>query len=224
MARPWDDLLSDQDRAVIDEAGYAEHGASTWNSRELGSRFALVVIDMQRFIVGDNVPILEAVKSERVAMGEIAWRGMESIQSMLQACREASLPIMFTRVLPKNRDPKEPDLQIVDPLTPRKDELVFDKRASSAFFGTTLEQHLQNHRVDTLVLVGTSTSGCVRATAVDARAHGYGVLIPEECVFDRIEASHKIGLLDLWMKYATVEPLSEVKRLIASQTLAEAST
>ena len=208
---------------MIDQAGYADHGAATWSSRELGSRYALVVIDMQRFIVGENVPILEAVKSERVAMGEIAWRGLESIQAMLRACREASLPVVFTRVVPKDRDPEEPKLQIVEQLSPHTDELVFDKRASSAFFGTEFERNLQAKQVDTLILVGTSTSGCVRATAVDARAHGYGVLIPEECVFDRIEASHKIGLLDLWMKYATVAPLNDVLRLIESPSVAEAS-
>ena len=209
MAKLWDDLLSEQDRAVIRKAGYAEHGAASWDSRELGGRQALVVIDMQRLLVGEDVPILEAVEQERVAMGEIAWKALDSIKSMLRVSRDAPIPAIFTRVIPKGRNPDERALQIIDELAPEVEELVIDKRSSSAFFDTQLNDYLHEREVDTVILVGNSTSGCVRATAVDARSHGYGVLIPEECVFDRIQASHKIGLLDLWMKYATVVPLDE---------------
>lgn len=216
MPRPWDPLLNEQDREVIDKAGYAKHGAATWNSRELGTRQALLVIDMQRFLMGEDVPILQAVELERAAMGEIAWRALDSIDTILQSCRAASLPIVFTRVIPKDRKPSEPTLQIVDRLTPLDGELVIDKLASSAFFETNLEQYLRDEEVDTLILAGTSTSGCVRATAVDARSRGFGVLIPEECVFDRIDASHRINLLDLWMKYATVVPLDEALGLLAT--------
>ena len=216
MAKLWNDLLSEQDRAVIEKAGYAEHGAASWDSRELGGRQALVVIDMQQFIVGENVPILEAVEEERVAMGEIAWNALDPVKTMLSACREAAVPVVFTRVIPKGRDPDESALQIIDQLAPRVDETVIDKRSSSAFFDTPLDGHLREHEVDTVILIGNSTSGCVRATAVDARSHKYGVIIPEECVFDRIEASHKIGLLDLWMKYATVMPLEEALGIVAT--------
>ena len=209
MAKLWDDLLSEQDRAVIEKAGYAEHGAASWDSRELGNRKALVVIDMQRLLVGEDVPILEAVEQERVAMGEIAWKALDPIKSILQVSREAAIPVIFTRVIPEGRDPDDRALHVIDQLTPQAEELVIDKRSSSAFFDTQLDGYLHEREVDTVILVGNSTSGCVRATAVDARSHGYGVLIPEECVFDRIQASHKIGLLDLWMKYATVVPLDE---------------
>lgn len=209
---------------MIDKAGYAEHGAATWDSREVGTKQALLVIDMQRFLVGENVPILEAVKRERAAMGEIAWRTLDSIETILNSCRSAALPIAYTRVIPGDRDPGEAGLQIVDQLAPLAGELVIDKRASSAFFSTQLEQFLNDRAVDTLILAGNSTSGCVRATAVDARSYGFGVLIPEECVFDRIEASHKIGLLDLWMKYATVVPLDEALDLLVSHERAGAGT
>ncbi len=216
MARLWDDLLSEQDRAVIQKAGYAEHGAASWDSRELGSRQALIVIDMQRLLVGEDVPILEAVEQERVAMGEIAWRALRPIKSMLRVSREAAIPVIFTRVIPKGRDPDDRALQVIDQLTPQAGELVIDKRSSSAFFDTQLDGYLREREVDTIILIGNSTSGCVRATAVDARSHGYSVLIPEECVFDRIQASHKIGLLDLWMKYATVVPLDEALEHVAT--------
>lgn len=201
---------------MIAKAGYAERGAASWDSRELGTRQALLVIDMQRLLVGEDVPILLAVEDERVAMGEIAWRALDPIETMLHACRGAAIPVAYTRVIPNGRDPEEEALQIVDQLAPLGGEIVIDKRSSSAFFGTDLDQYLHKRDVDTLVLVGNSTSGCVRATAVDARAYGFGVLIPEECVFDRIEASHKIGLLDLWMKYATVVPLQKALDLLVN--------
>ena len=98
----------------------------------------------------------------------------------------------------------------MEPLAPKDDDLVIDKRYSSAFYGTTLLTHLVQKGVDTIIIVGNSTSGCVRATAVDAKQRGFNGVIPEECVFDRIEASHKVGLLDLWMKYATVMSKDEV--------------
>jgi nicotinamidase-related amidase len=67
-----------------------------------------------------------------------------------------------------------------------------------------------------MILIGNSTSACIRAAAVDAVRHGFGVYAPYECVFDRIDASHKIGLLDMWMKYATVLSTDEMlKRLKA---------
>lgn len=209
MSRPWDDLISEQDQAVIERAGYAKHGAASWDSRRLGDRPALVVIDMQRLLVGEDVPILTAVEGERMAMGEIAWRALDPISSIVAACRAASVPILFTRVIPSGRTVRDASLQIVDQLMPLSDEVVLDKRSSSAFFETDLVDRLREAGVDTIILVGNSTSGCVRATAVDGRSLGFAVVVPEECTFDRIEASHKIGLLDLWMKYARVISLEE---------------
>jgi nicotinamidase-related amidase len=69
-----------------------------------------------------------------------------------------------------------------------------------------------------VIVVGNSTSGCVRATTVDAQQHGFDVIVPQECIFDRIEASHKIGLLDMWMKYAEVQEREEVEAYVESIT------
>ena len=88
---------------------------------------------------------------------------------------------------------------------------MIDKSYASAFYGTDFRTRLVREDVDSLIIVGNSTSGCVRATAVDAKQHGYGVVLPQECIFDRIEASHKVGLLDLWMKYAEVLEREEVE-------------
>jgi nicotinamidase-related amidase len=97
-----------------------------------------------------------------------------------------------------------PDLQ------PRPDEPVIVKTYPSAFFGTTLASQLIYHRVDTLVITGTVTSGCVRGTCLDAFNYNYRVIVPEECVCDRGETSHKVALFEIDVKYGDVLPLSDV--------------
>jgi maleamate amidohydrolase len=216
MVNIWDDLLTEQDLAVIREAGYDKKGAASWDSRSLGTNPAVLVIDMQNQLVGDDEPILKAVKKERTAMGEIAWRAMEYILPFVAACREAGLPIIYTRVIPHDRQADAPALQIVTPLQPKNGDLVLEKNYSSAFYGTGLLTRLNQQRIDTVIIVGNSTSGCVRATAVDARQMGFRVMVPQECTFDRIAASHKISLLDMWMKYATVVPVETASEYIAN--------
>lgn len=211
MVRVWEDALSEQDRLVIDKAGYGKRGAVSWNSRQLGQRPGIIVIDMQRLTVGRNVPILEAIEEYPTAMGEIAWHALSHISRLISLARQTRAPIFYTRVIPRNRTPEDPAVQIVPELAPQPDDIVIDKFFASAFYATPLLSHLIRQRVDTVIIVGNTTSGCVRATAIDAQQFGFGVLIPEECVFDRIELSHKASLLDLWMKYATVLPVTEVE-------------
>lgn len=218
--RIWEDLLTEQDRQVISKAGYDKEGASSWESRGMGDTPVVMVIDMQRLIVGEDVPILEAVEEYRTAMGAIAWEAIEYIQEFLEFARDRDIPVTYTRVVPASYDdPDHPDLDIVEPVAPREGDTVIDKSYASAFYGTDLLSRLIRQDADTVIIVGNSTSGCVRATAVDAQQHGFDVVLPQECLFDRIEASHKIGLLDLWMKYAEVLELEEVEEYVGSMTL-----
>jgi nicotinamidase-related amidase len=99
---------------------------------------------------------------------------------------------------------------LVDELGRRDDELVFEKTAASGFFGTDLVKTLIYHRVDTLIVTGAATSGCVRATVVDAGAYNYFVIIPQECVSDRSTVSHQMSLFEMDQKYADVLEVEEV--------------
>jgi nicotinamidase-related amidase len=145
-------------------------------------------------------------------MGEIAWDAIDHIAPFLETAREADVPIMYTRVVPKSyEDPDHEDLDIVAPVAPEAGETVIDKSYASAFYGTDLLSRLVRGGHNTVVIVGNSTSGCVRATAIDAQQNGFDVLLPQECLFDRIEASHKVALLDLWMKYAEVLERADVE-------------
>jgi maleamate amidohydrolase len=215
--RIWEDLLSEQDKRVIEKAGYDKGGASSWESRGAGENPLVLVIDVQQLIVGENVPILKAVEEYRTAMGEIAWEAVDRIEEFLEFARGNDIPVAYTRVIPGSYDdPEHDDLQIVDSVAPEDGETVVDKSYASAFYGTDLLAQLNRNDTDTLVVVGNSTSGCVRATTVDAQQHGFDVVLPQECIFDRIEASHKVGLLDMWMKYAEVLETDEVKEYLES--------
>ncbi|WP_254547033.1 isochorismatase family protein [Halomarina pelagica] len=214
--RPWETLLSDRDREVIEAAGYDTRGASNWDTRGVGTSPMVLVIDMQRVTVGADVPIVEAVEESRIAMGEVAHRALEHIVLFVEFARERGIPVTHARVVPPAYDPDDPEVQFVDALTPREGEQVIEKRYASAFFGTDLVARLVRAGVDTLVVVGNTTSGCLRATVVDAQQFGFKVLLPQECVFDRIDLSHRVNLLDMWMKYADVRPTEEIRELLAA--------
>lgn len=209
MERIWDDILTERDKQVLEKTGWGAKGAVSWESRGLGTNPVVLVIDIQELIVGRNVPILEAVEDYRTAVGEMAWVAMQYIIPFLEEARQANMPVIYTRVMTRGYSPTDEAVQIVEPVAPKEGELVIDKKGASAFYGTALLTHLVQLKTDTVIIVGTSTSGCVRATAVDARQYGFSVMIPEECVFDRIEVSHKASLLDMWMKYAEVTSKDE---------------
>ncbi len=95
-----------------------------------------------------------------------------------------------------------------------KVDAVYTKRMPSAFFETPLQSFLIWHRVDTVIVTGGSTSGCIRATAVDALSHGYRTIVPIECVSDKHESYHFANLTDLLIKYADVVPVADVKAWI----------
>ena len=216
-AHIWEDLLSERDKQVISKAGYDESGASSWESRGTGTNPIVLVIDMQRLVVGENVPILEAIEEYRTAMGSVAWDAIDHIQPFLDFARDNDVPVAYTRVVPTSYDdPNHEDLEIVDPVAPEPGETVVDKSYASAFYGTDLLSRLVRNGHDSVIIVGNSTSGCVRATAIDAQQNGFDVLLPQECLFDRIEASHKIALLDLWMKYAEVLEREEIEAYVES--------
>lgn len=200
----WQDVLSDQDLLVIDKAKYRTRGAATFSSRGEITSPALVIIDMQKLFVGDDVPILEAIATEMTMIGERGWRAMEAMQPLLTHCRAVKMPIIFAKMCPHNRLNNDPLLDFVDSLHPQAGDIIVDKTTTSAFFNTNLDTLLKSKQVDSVILIGNSTSGCIRAAAVDAVQHGFSAIVPYDCVFDRIEASHKISLLDMWMKYATV--------------------
>ena len=113
--------------------------------------------------------------------------------------------------------PKEAadDREIYHEFTPEPDDVVIFKQRASAFQGTPLQSHLTMLGIRSLIMFGEATSGCVRASAVDAYSSGFHVSIVEECTFDRAELTHKVNLFDLHHKYVDVMHVDEVEAHLA---------
>jgi maleamate amidohydrolase len=110
--------------------------------------------------------------------------------------------------------PGSKEVEIVPELKPRPGELVLEKRFPSGFYGTNLHSYLTACQVDTVVVTGDSTSGCVRATVVDAVSSGFRVIVPRQCVADRVPLTHLVNLFDMDSKYADVIDLDVVAAML----------
>ena len=182
-----------------------------------GETPALVVVDMCNGFTDPRSPLACDLD------GAVA-----AIRRLLGEFRAARFPVIFTTVcyddLGKQAaavflekipallvlEPGSPWVEIDPRIAPVEGEPVFSKYFASAFFGTALASMLAAAGCDTVIVTGASTSGCVRATALDALQHGYRVVVPREAVGDRNAAAHEANLYDLDTKYADVVPLEEV--------------
>jgi nicotinamidase-related amidase len=109
------------------------------------------------------------------------------------------------------RPPVDPSDYVIRPeFKPQAGDVVITKQRASVFYGTPLMAHLTQLGIQTLIVCGESTSGCVRATAVDAYSNGFHVVLVEECCFDRSELSHKVNLFDMHHKYTDVMHVDDV--------------
>jgi nicotinamidase-related amidase len=107
--------------------------------------------------------------------------------------------------------------EIPEEIAPQSGDFIISKRQSSAFFGTSLVTQLNMLRADSLIITGCSTSGCVRATAVDAFSYAIPATVVEECVYDRSQFSHKVSLFEIGAKYADVVTLAEIEKELAAR-------
>ena len=225
-ARVWDRFLTEQDKAHL--------AASTHRPCGFGERPALVLVDLYRAVFGDRPePLLEAIKTWPQSCGPAAWAAVPHIQRLLTVAREVQIPIIHITMLsgtgvqgwsvvrgteappPGEALRSRSDLgEIIPELGPLPGETVIRKASPSAFWGTPLAGHLNFHGIDTLIVCGESTSGCVRATVVDGRTNRFHMVVVEECVFDRHEAAHAMNLFDMDQKYADVLALAEVERYL----------
>ena len=160
-------------------------------------------------------------------------QAVKATAPLLEAARRKGLPVIYTRVLyhpngatagssckkvPALRRmvEGEPLADIVPELPPGPNDVILMKQYASAFFGTSLAAMLTAQGIDTLIITGCSTSGCVRATAVDAMQYGFRPIVPRECVGDRHDGPHEANLFDINAKYGDVVPLAGVMARLAA--------
>jgi maleamate amidohydrolase len=226
-SRVWDRFLTEQDRKLESVSRHSPYG--------FGKKPCLLLIDLYRMAFGERPePILESVKETPNSCGLAAWNSIDPIKTLLSESRRANIPIVYStgleeaesgipgwidrgrkRNVSKSRafvsNPKPgPRFEIIAELKPIPGEIVIEKTTPSVFCGTPLLPYLNSLGIDTIITCGESTSGCVRATVVDGRSYSYLMIVVEECVFDRTEASHAINLFDMNEKYADVVSLSDV--------------
>jgi nicotinamidase-related amidase len=197
---------------LADHYGDREFGGTVG----LGDRPALLVIDL-----------VNAFTDPETDLGADVSDVLARTADLLAAFRERDLPRYFTtvafedsygdagRFIEKVPALKELRLgteavEVDERVAPEGDERVILKKYASAFFGTDLSTELTTHRVDTLVLAGVTTSGCVRATAVDSLQHGYRTVVPADAVGDRAEGPHRANLFDIDAKYGDVVGTDDV--------------
>ncbi len=208
----WDEVLTERDKKVF---GFYEELGCGPPTRGFGSKPALVIIDVNVAFVGDNPneDIIEAMKRFPFSSGTEGWEAVNHTVPLIESARENNVPIIYTTgglkaISYGNRHkdmvPLDSGEKIVDPIAPSDEDIVIYKSAPSAFFGTSLVQHLRDLDVDTVICTGCTTSGCVRASVVDAFSYHFRVGVVEECTFDRAQASHQASLFDMNAKYADV--------------------
>ncbi len=194
-------------------------------AQQLGQRPALIVVDVVRGFTDPACPLGVDCPEVVAAVGRL-----------MDAWHQQQLPVVLTTVV--YHSPAEasvfrdrlPALNVltpdsawveIDPRLPReKADLLLEKRWASAFFDTTLKADLARDGVDSLAVVGLTTSGCVRATVVDGLQHNYPVLVPREAVGDRNREAHAANLADMHAKYAEVVTVDEVIAALAARTAA----
>ena len=181
-----------------------------------GERPALIVIDMLRGFTDPAMPLGASLDGE-----------IEAQKPLLEIAHQRGIPVIFSTVMYEEADIKDAgiwalkqtgartltagsDAVKVDPrLAMQPNDILLVKKYASCFFGTDLVPRLNSRRIDTLILTGCTTSGCVRATAVDAVQNGFRPMVVREAVGDRSKAAHEQSLFDLNAKYADVVTLDE---------------
>lgn len=225
MVKPWDGLVPAEDIASMEHRGRPVDRVP-----DFGERPALVVVDMTRAFVHDGYPT-----------NCNAWGGAAATAGcarVLESARRHAVPVFFTKVLENGAglhatgvelgrmrmsDPSMlatplglPDSnEIAEELQPIDGEVVMGKPKPSAFFGTPLQAYLTYLGTDTVVVIGMVTSGCVRATVIDAYMGNYHVIVPHECLADYSWFQHRASLFDMHLKYADVCEIEEVETFLS---------
>ena len=207
----WRPVVGDEEIEGYRKAGMGQRVG-------FGETPALLVVDMTKIYVDPKYPM---------AHGALVKTAVKGVQQVLAACRRADLPIFFVR--PKRTTFTEMGLQrekwgclkdssLQDPeantwqaeICPKDEDIVFEKTKSSCFFETHFRSMLTYLKIDTLMITGISTSGCVRAAVMDAFFCNFRVIIPEQCCGDRSPRAHLNNLFDMDMKYGDVMNIEDV--------------
>lgn len=217
--KDWMKIIPAEELKTYQQGGFMGQG-------QLGERTALVVVDVTMGFCGSEGKSLEeAIAEFGPACGPVSWETMPRIAGLISLFRELGRPVIFTRshladtaYVGKATKSKRATNTIPegfndfpDAIAPRQGEWVLEKTKASAFFQTPLAAYLVQRQIDTVIVCGVSTSGCVRASVVDSFSNGFNTFVVDDCCFDRSNFAHCANLFDMNAKYATVVSLDELE-------------
>ena len=223
----WKDVIPPEDLATY---------RTFQRTLKVGPRPGLLAIDLYNVVYrGGARPPHELAIEFPLSCGLYAWNAIEPTKRLFAACRAAGIPIFYTTsargragliaTARQSRGPSQQsdDYEIFEAFAPQDSDIVIVKERASGFYGTTLSAQLTKAGVSSLIVVGESTSGCVRASVVDGFSAGYHVTVVEDCVYDRAQLTHKVNLFDMHHKYADVMKLDEVLAAIGPTAARDAA-
>jgi maleamate amidohydrolase len=211
----WRDIMSGED--------YSSFDTSQTEFAGIGTRPALLVIDVVKAFLGEKgLSREEGIAGWPLSCGPVGWAAMPRVKALIDMAREHDFPVIFTvgdshvlggatrRVVDARAVARAEVAEIPDEIAPLPTEKVIAKGRASAFFGTPLAALLVKNAIDSLIVCGTTTSGCVRATVVDGHSYGWPVVIADDASFDRAQLSHDVSLFEMNAKYARVASTSDI--------------
>jgi nicotinamidase-related amidase len=228
MGRVWDDLIPEPEQALYSRAGYGRPAG-------FGRRPAVLLVDL--YVTDVRLADRPEFRDPMPEGGELNLR---AIQHLAAAARAEGVPLFYTTNLYREdgrdlggwrhkswsaeshaRALAGRPYPFIPAVAPTPGDRVVHKQRPSAFFGTQLVSDLVDLGIDTLLVGGQTTSGCVRATVVDAFSYGFRTAVVEECTYDRATMSHKVNLFDMHQKYADVVPLAEALAYLGDRARVE---
>jgi nicotinamidase-related amidase len=232
MAEPiWNKYLTERDKEFFAQKGFGAKAG-------FGKRPALLIIDVNYAFCGDKrEPIMESVKRWPTSCGEEAWDALPVLARVIDVARGQGVPVVYTTGIsrddkwdmgswrwkntrtgevPPQRQSNHDGNEIMPQIAPGPRDIVVPKQKPSGFHGTNLLSFLTMLGCDSVIVCGTTTSGCVRGTVIDSFSYNFRTAVIEDGCFDRSQASHAINLFDMHAKYADVVSSEEVMTFLKS--------
>ena len=226
MSQPiWNKFLTERDKEFFALKGFGAKAG-------FGKRPALLIIDVNYAFCGDKrEPIMESVKRWPTSCGEEAWDALPVLARVIETARAQGVPVIYTTGIsrddkwdmgswrwknartgetPPARQSNHDGNEIMPQIAPGPHDLVVPKQKPSGFHGTNMLSYLTMLGCDSVIVCGTTTSGCVRGTVIDSFSYNFRTAVIEDGCFDRSQASHAVNLFDMHAKYADVVTSEEV--------------
>ncbi len=211
----WLNLIPEEELKGYERFGFGQRIG-------FGKKVCLMIVDLNNVYTN---------KESTFVYGNLMNRALVNTATMLKTCREKNIPVIYVRSrrdrpsllgiqakkwkTVSNANLHKKDCYEFDKsIEPKDDDIIIEKSKPSAFFNTTLENDLKFMGIDTILICGTSTSGCIRSTVMDAFYRDYHIIVPEECCGDRSNHAHINNLFDIDMKYGDVMSMEEVLEVV----------